>query len=182
LEILSPSSKLSVNDELSRRKACQPEGTEAESSCSKARCCVPDGVCAVWLWSCRRRSNEKADVSVGLAHLPHLVLLASWARYTGGWGIQSLEGFPAESRQCLTQLSWCDLKTEGAWCGPRHAGTQSTHSTCVGSPHPQRLPGVGARAGQTHPRAPAACGVEKEARGPARHRQARTRRPGAGKK
>ena len=82
-------------------------------------------------------------MSVGLGHLPHLVLLASWARCTGGWGIQSLEGFPAESRQCLTQLSWCDLKTEGAWCGPRHAGTQSTHSTRVGSPHPQRLQGVG---------------------------------------
>ena len=46
-----------------------------------------------------------------------------------------------------------------------------------GQPPPTKAPGSGPRAGQTHPCSPAACGVEKEARGPARHRQARTRRP-----
>lgn len=62
-----------------------------------------------------------ADVSLALGHPPHLGPLASWARGAGGCGLQSLEGFPVESGQCLTQLSGCDLKREGAWCSPPKA-------------------------------------------------------------
>ena len=142
-----------------------PEGTEAESSCARrgAASLVACGLCgfAAAVAGATRRQTCLWGWGTCLAW----VLLASWARYTGGWGIQRLEGFPTESRQCLTQLSWCDLKSEGAWCGPRHVGTQFTHSDLCGQPPPTKAPGSGCQGRADAPCAPAACRVEKEARG-----------------
>lgn len=50
-------------------------------------------------------------MSLGLGHLPHLGPLGLL-----GQGVQAAEAsgpqrIPAESRPCLTQLSWCDLKS-----------------------------------------------------------------------
>ena len=47
-------------------------GDRGREQLREAWCCVPGGVWALRLCSCRRRSNEKTDMSLGLGDLPRL--------------------------------------------------------------------------------------------------------------